>query len=124
MIRRHRPASRRSRRGLSELGWITAATCASISLVCRRSRRTRRYAAELVALDAGRRSGFRHASAVRRATVDRTVPIVLHIGRRSGRRWLVDSLARPGGNVTGFMLFEYEFERQMAGAAQARSRRA
>ena len=30
----------------------------------------------------------------------------------------VDSLARPGGNATGFTLFEYGIEREMAGAAQ------
>ena len=30
----------------------------------------------------------------------------------------VDSLARPGGNATGFILFEYGIEREMAGAAQ------
>ena len=31
----------------------------------------------------------------------------------------VESLARPGGNVTGFTQFEYSSEREMAGAAQA-----
>ena len=36
----------------------------------------------------------------------------------------VDSLARPGGNVTGFTQFEYRHERKMAGAAQARLPRA
>ena len=30
----------------------------------------------------------------------------------------VESLARPGGNVTGFTSFEYGIEREMAGAAQ------
>ena len=30
----------------------------------------------------------------------------------------VDSLARPGGNITGFTQFEYSIEREMAGAAQ------
>ena len=33
----------------------------------------------------------------------------------------VASLARPGGNVTGFCHFEYELARQMAGTAAARS---
>ena len=35
----------------------------------------------------------------------------------------VDSLARPGGNVTGFTHARIRFEREMARAAQARSRR-
>ena len=36
----------------------------------------------------------------------RAVPIVF-TNVRPSRRWLVNTLARPGGNATGFMLFEY-----------------
>ena len=36
----------------------------------------------------------------------------------------VDSLARPGGNATGFHAVRIQLEREMAGAAQDRSRRA
>ena len=43
-------------------------------------------------------------AALQQAT--RTVPIVFG-GRRPGRRRVVESLARPGGNTTGFTLFEY-----------------
>ena len=37
----------------------------------------------------------------------RTVPIVFPIAGDPVGAGLVDSLARPGGNVTGFMQFEY-----------------
>ena len=49
----------------------------------------------------------------------RTVPIVFVIVADPVGAGFVDSLARPGGNATGFMQFEYSFEREMAGAAQA-----
>ena len=49
----------------------------------------------------------------------RTVPIVFVNVVDPVGAGFVDSLARPGGNATGFMQFEYEFEREMAGTAQA-----
>jgi putative ABC transport system substrate-binding protein len=39
--------------------------------------------------------------------VTRTVPIVFVLVADPVGGGLVDSLARPGGNVTGFMNFEY-----------------
>jgi putative ABC transport system substrate-binding protein len=45
----------------------------------------------------------------------RTVPIVFPIAGDPVGAGFVDSLARPGGNVTGFMTYEFS----MAGAAQA-----
>ena len=61
----------------------------------------RRYAAELVRAQAGRNlpRGTYRGAAAKAATA--TIPIVFPPAR-SGRRGLVASLARPGGNVTGF----------------------
>ena len=49
----------------------------------------------------------------------RTVPIVFPVVGDPVGAGFVDSLARPGGNVTGFMHVRIQPERQMAGAAQA-----
>ena len=48
----------------------------------------------------------------------RTVPIVFVSVVDPVGAGFVDSLARPGGNATGFISFEYGIERKMAGAAQ------
>ena len=81
--------------------------------------RTRSYAAELIALapDVILAPGSFTMGPLLQAT--RTVPIVfVHVPDPVGAGF-VDSLARPGGNATGFILFEYGHERQMAGSAQA-----
>ena len=49
----------------------------------------------------------------------RTVPIVFVIVPDPVGAGFVDSLSRPGGNATGFMLFEYSLSGEMAGTAQA-----
>ena len=66
----------------------------------------RRYAAELVALapDVILATGPT-VEQVLQAT--RTVPIVFVIAADPVGSGFVDSLSRPGGNATGFMLFEY-----------------
>src|SRR6516162_5507304 len=67
----------------------------------------RRHAAELAALgpDVILAHGAAPVGALLQAT--RTVPVVfVAVGDPVGGG-LVDSLARPGGNATGFMLFEY-----------------
>ena len=79
----------------------------------------RKYAAELVALapDVILAHGTATMAPLLQAT--RTVPIVfLDVADPVGAGF-VDSLARPGGNATGFMQFEYSIEREMAGTAQA-----
>jgi putative ABC transport system substrate-binding protein len=68
--------------------------------------RARRYAAELIALapDVIQASGTGPMAAVREAT--RTVPIVFAQVPDPVNAGFVDSLARPGGNATGFSVFE------------------
>jgi ABC-type uncharacterized transport system substrate-binding protein len=67
----------------------------------------RRYAAELVALapDVIFTSGSSSMGALLEAT--RTVPIVFAIVPDPVGSGYVKSLSRPGGNATGFMMFEY-----------------
>jgi putative tryptophan/tyrosine transport system substrate-binding protein len=69
--------------------------------------RERKYAAELVALapDIILAGGSLSVAAVQRAS--RIVPIVFAGVSDPVGAAFVDSLARPGGNVTGFMSFEY-----------------
>jgi putative ABC transport system substrate-binding protein len=69
--------------------------------------RIRRYALELAALapDVILTTGGAGAEAMLRAT--RTTPIVFVIVPDPVGSGLVDSLSRPGGNATGFMMFEY-----------------
>jgi putative tryptophan/tyrosine transport system substrate-binding protein len=67
----------------------------------------RRHAAELIALqpDVVLASTSRLVTALQQAT--RTVPIVFVNAVDPVGSGIVASLARPGGNVTGFILFEY-----------------
>jgi putative ABC transport system substrate-binding protein len=69
--------------------------------------RDRGYATELLAFapDVILASGTLSVAALRRVT--RTVPIVFAGVSDPVGAGLVDSLTRPGGNVTGFMIFEY-----------------
>jgi putative tryptophan/tyrosine transport system substrate-binding protein len=69
--------------------------------------RARRYAQELIALtpDIVLASGTLSVLALQRIT--RTLPIVFVGVADPVGAGLVDNLARPGGNTTGFMEFEY-----------------
>jgi len=69
----------------------------------------RRYAAELVALapDVILAHGTSTVRPLLQAT--RTVPIVFPVVGDPVAGGLVDSLARPGGNVTGFISWEFNF---------------
>jgi putative ABC transport system substrate-binding protein len=71
--------------------------------------RERKYAAELVALapDIIFASGTLSVAALQRLT--RTLPIVFVGVTDPVGAGIVDTLARPGGNVTGFMIYEYSF---------------
>src|SRR5215831_16061598 len=70
-------------------------------------RTARKYAAELVAFapDVILAVGGSTVAPLLEAT--HTVPIVFTITADPVGNGLVDSLARPGGNVTGFMSFDY-----------------
>jgi len=93
---------------LRQLGWIEGR---NVRIELRASAgdiaTTRRYATELVALkpDVLLATGSLPASSLLEAT--RTVPIVFNLMVDPVGAGIVDSLARPGGNATGFMLFEY-----------------
>jgi putative ABC transport system substrate-binding protein len=69
----------------------------------------RAYAAELLALtpDIILATGTQGAIAVKQLT--RTVPIVFAQVADPVGSGIVDSLARPGGNITGFMPFDFSF---------------
>jgi putative ABC transport system substrate-binding protein len=94
--------------GLQEWGWSVGR---NVQIDTRWSagdpERYRRYGAELVALtpDVILTVGGSGVSAMQRAT--RTVPIVFVGTTDPVGGGLVASLARPGGNTTGFALFEF-----------------
>jgi putative ABC transport system substrate-binding protein len=69
----------------------------------------RKYAAELIALtpDVVLASGTLSVAALRRA--DRALPIVFVGVTDPVGAGFVDSLARPGGSATGFMIYEFSF---------------
>ena len=103
-----RLASRRSCRGWQQLGW-TIGHNVRIDMRWATAMPTeiRRHAAELVALapDVILAHGGSTVGPLLQAT--RTVPIVFPVVGDPVGAGFVDSLARPGGNVTGFMTFEY-----------------
>ena len=94
--------------GLQQLGWTIGQ---NVQIDYRWSEGneddTRKYAAELVALapDVIFTSGSAAIGPLRRAT--RTVPIVFVLVPDPVGAGFVDSLARPGGNITGFTQFDY-----------------
>jgi ABC-type uncharacterized transport system substrate-binding protein len=94
--------------GLQQLGWTDGV---NVRIDTRWGAddvdRERRYAAELVALapDIFLASGTLSVAALQR--VSRTLPIVFVGVTDPVGAGFVDSLARPGGNVTGFMIYEY-----------------
>jgi len=69
--------------------------------------RIRNYAAELVALAPDVIFAVASSAMGALQQVTRTVPIVFATVADPVGAGYVDSLARPGGNVTGFLLFEY-----------------
>src|SRR5215467_286927 len=94
--------------GLQELGWTDGRNLRiNIRWSAGDAERVRRYAAELAALapDVILAGGTAGLAALLQAT--RMVPIIfVNVADPVGAGF-VDSLGRPGGNVTGFMQFEY-----------------
>jgi len=96
-------------RGLQESGWTVGRNV----LIDYRwtegdANRVRKYAAELVALapDVILTTGGSHVGPLQQAT--RTVPIVFVQVADPVGGGFVESLARPGGNTTGFTVFEFD----------------
>ena len=93
---------------LQELGWIDGRNVRiDIRWATTNAGEIRKYAAELAALapDVILAPGASTVGPLLQVT--RTVPIVFPIIVDPVAGGFVDSLARPGGNATGFMLFEY-----------------
>ena len=94
--------------GLQQLGWTEGRNVRiDIRWGAGDAERIRRYAAELVALapDVILAAGGATVGPLFQAT--RTVPIVFTLTPDPVGAGFVDSLARPGGNVTGFTNFEF-----------------
>jgi putative tryptophan/tyrosine transport system substrate-binding protein len=96
--------------GLQQLGWTDGRNVRTdYRWAAGDLENSRKYAAELVALAPNSilTSNTPLTIAVKQLT--RTVPIVfVQVGDPVGSG-IVDSLARPGGNVTGFMNFDFSF---------------
>ena len=96
------------RQALQQLGWIEGK---NVRIEVRWSGydvdQDRKYAAELIALapDVILASGTLSVAALKRVT--RTLPIVFVRVTDPVATGFVDTLARPGGNITGFMNAEY-----------------
>jgi putative ABC transport system substrate-binding protein len=96
------------RQTLQDLGWVDGRNMRmDIHWATANHAEIRKQAAELVALapDVILAHGASTVGPLLQAT--RTVPIVFPITGDPVGAGFVDSLARPGGNVTGFMTFEY-----------------
>ena len=94
--------------GLQQLGWTEGRNVRiDIRWGAGDAERIRRYAAELVALapDVILAAGGATVGPLFQAT--RTVPIVFTLTPDPVGAGFIDSLARPGGNVTGFTNFEF-----------------
>jgi putative tryptophan/tyrosine transport system substrate-binding protein len=94
--------------GLQQLGWTDGGNARiDARWAAGNAADARKYAAELVALtpDVILAGGSSMVEPLLQAT--RTVPIVFAIVADPLGSGVVESLSRPGGNATGFMLFEY-----------------
>jgi putative ABC transport system substrate-binding protein len=95
---------------LALLGWIVGRNLSiDIRWATADAAEIRRHAAELAALapDVILATGDSTVPPLLQAT--RTVPIVFPVANDPVAAGYVESLARPGGNVTGFMISEYSF---------------
>jgi putative tryptophan/tyrosine transport system substrate-binding protein len=105
---RSRPRLAAFIQGLNDLGWSEARHFRiDVRWGANNAERSRTLAAELLALDPDvvLASGSPAAAAMRQATATTPIVFVLVVDPVGGG--FVDSLARPGANVSGFTLFEY-----------------
>jgi putative ABC transport system substrate-binding protein len=96
------------KQGLQQLGWIEGRNLwIEYRGALGDAERTRKYASELVALapDVIFANGTSQVGPLLQAT--RTVPIIFTSVADPVGAGFVDSLARPGGNATGFVQYEY-----------------
>ena len=95
-------------RGLQQLGWTDGRNVhIDTRWAAGDANLHRRYAAELVALAPDVLLATASPTVVALQAATRTIPIVFAHAADPVGAGLVDSLARPGGNATGFILFEY-----------------
>jgi putative ABC transport system substrate-binding protein len=96
------------RRGLDELGWVDGRNAQiDVRWTAGDPNQYRRYAAELVTRTPDAILAATTSVVVALIQASRTVPIVFVGVVDPVGSGLVASLARPGGNATGFSLFEY-----------------
>ena len=94
--------------GLQQLGWAVGRNVrVDIRWAAGNAEDSRRYAAELVALASDVIVANGSMSMVPLLQATHSVPIVFVVVPDPVGAGNVDSLARPGGNATGFMSFEY-----------------
>src|SRR5262249_52720162 len=94
--------------GLGATGLEGRSQCAHRdALVQSNADETRKYAAELVALAPDVILAIGNVTLAPLIEVTRTVPIVFTAVLDQVGAGVVETLSRPGGNVTGFMMFEY-----------------
>jgi ABC-type uncharacterized transport system substrate-binding protein len=94
--------------GLQQWGWTVGGNVRiDIRWATANADRLRRYAAELVALAPDVILAFGASAVGPMLQATRTVPIVFPVAADPVGAGFVDSLARPGGNATGFLGFEY-----------------
>ena len=103
----YRPWVTAFRQAVQELGWVDGRNVRIDVRWAPQVADIRRHAAELAALapDVILAHGSSTVGPLLQTT--RTVPVVFPVIVDPVAAGLVDSLARPGGNATGFMLFEY-----------------
>src|SRR5262249_47894682 len=93
---------------LAQSGWIDGRNARiDIRWGAGNPERIRRYAAELVALAPGVILTVSSAATGPLLKATHTVPVVFVEVAEPVGAGFVETLARPGGNATGFMLFEY-----------------
>jgi len=94
--------------GLQELGWsVGRNVIVDFRWSAGNSADARKYAAELVALGPDVILAYSSSAVASLQQVTSTVPIVFSVVADPVGAGYVESLARPGGNITGFTVFDY-----------------